>query len=191
MSQATAEHRPFPIIDRPDIEVPADVDDRLPPWAEAQTRRGPICWTWLGPRTKRYGGQGGDRAVVVLNGETRNAARMIWISIYGPVPDGLVIRHSCDQPMCVRPSHLLSGTPHANTQDAVRRGRLRPGGRSIPPASPHQPRRDTRIGPECALEGCGGIAVPAAPVRLCPRHLREAFEFVQDVLSLSTQEPTT
>lgn len=41
----------------------------------------------------------------------------------GDVPDGLVVRHSCDDPTCVNPEHLLLGTAKENSQDMVRRGR--------------------------------------------------------------------
>lgn len=36
---------------------------------------------------------------------------------------GLVIRHSCDNPLCINPDHLLKGTPTENMQDRDSRGR--------------------------------------------------------------------
>ena len=53
-------------------------------------------------------------------------------------PPGEVVRHNCDNPACIRVSHLVSSTQAANLADAVRRGRRRGrlGGRSVPSPSP-------------------------------------------------------
>lgn len=37
---------------------------------------------------------------------------------------GLVARHTCDNPRCVNPDHLVEGTQKDNIGDAVQRGRL-------------------------------------------------------------------
>lgn len=39
------------------------------------------------------------------------------------IPKGLIVRHSCDNPACVNPSHLVLGTVRDNTADAFSRGR--------------------------------------------------------------------
>jgi hypothetical protein len=40
----------------------------------------------------------------------------------GPIGDAW-IRHSCDNPACCNPAHLISGTAKDNTADAIKRGR--------------------------------------------------------------------
>lgn len=39
------------------------------------------------------------------------------------VPEGMCVRHSCDNPSCVNPLHLVVGTQAQNVEDKVLRGR--------------------------------------------------------------------
>jgi hypothetical protein len=48
---------------------------------------------------------------------------MSWVLANGAVPAGLFVLHRCDNPRCVRPSHLRVGTPKDNTQDMIAKGR--------------------------------------------------------------------
>jgi len=49
--------------------------------------------------------------------------RAMYMLHYGPIPDGMVIRHTCDNPPCVNPEHLLMGTEEDNRNDMYLRGR--------------------------------------------------------------------
>jgi len=42
------------------------------------------------------------------------------------LPKGMVVRHTCDNPPCYNPDHLLSGTYQDNVNDAKERGRFKP-----------------------------------------------------------------
>lgn len=53
--------------------------------------------------------------------------RYAWERVNGPIPDGLVVRHACDNPPCVNIEHLSIGTNADNTRDAIERDRLRKG----------------------------------------------------------------
>jgi hypothetical protein len=51
------------------------------------------------------------------------AHRVAYELANGPIPKGLLILHSCDNPSCVNPAHLRAGTARENTQDCIARGR--------------------------------------------------------------------
>lgn len=75
------------------------------------------CWEW--PHTLNSHGYGR----LWMSGEDTGAHVLSFIVHHGPVPKGLVVRHSCDNPPCVHPDHLLSGTVIDNIRDAMERGR--------------------------------------------------------------------
>lgn len=75
------------------------------------------CWEWPGA-LDRIG-----RGVKKLHG-TPIASRAVWIEVNGPiVPESLNVCHKCDNPPCVRPSHLFLGTQKDNIQDMLQKGR--------------------------------------------------------------------
>lgn len=84
--------------------------------------KGDGCWEWTGCLFKTgYGKMRGN------NNKTVYAHRVSYEINKGPIPAGLLIRHSCDNRKCVRPDHLLAGTHMDNSHDAIERGRTRPG----------------------------------------------------------------
>jgi hypothetical protein len=94
-------------------------------WAKVERTKG--CWLWKASRTsaqKRYG----QFAVATGRrpGKCRVAHRVAWELTYGPIPAGMVVCHSCDNGLCVRPDHLFLGTPRANNQDMMAKGRHLP-----------------------------------------------------------------
>lgn len=40
----------------------------------------------------------------------------------GPIPEGMLVLHSCDNPRCVNPVHLRVGTVSDNASDREQRG---------------------------------------------------------------------
>lgn len=49
--------------------------------------------------------------------------RFLWMLAHGPIPHGLVIRHDCDNRLCVNIDHCQLGTVADNIADRVARGR--------------------------------------------------------------------
>lgn len=77
------------------------------------------CWEWTGGTDdKGYGtiNEGGC-------GRPLKASRVAWVIKFGPIPDGLFVLHSCDNPPCVNWHHLFLGTPLDNTTDMINKGR--------------------------------------------------------------------
>lgn len=76
------------------------------------------CWRWTGNKTVAGYGK------ISLKGEHLvYAHRMVFSILIGSIPEGLEIRHKCDNPICCNPFHLLPGTHHDNMMDKMRRGR--------------------------------------------------------------------
>jgi hypothetical protein len=98
--------------------------ERWPPLREqfeTSFQRSEGCWEWQGT-IDGYGYGVIDRA------RKRYRAHVLALEYDGrPVPKGMVACHHCDNPRCVRPSHLYVGTPKDNARDAIDRGRLRRG----------------------------------------------------------------
>lgn len=77
------------------------------------------CWLWVGASMDNgYG-------VFYVGHETLMLAhRASWTIRSGiPVPDGLLVCHHCDNPVCVNPDHLFLGTAKDNVIDCVAKGR--------------------------------------------------------------------
>ena len=68
------------------------------------------CWLWTAKRSDEgYG-------YVGLEGRTRIAHRVTYELLIGPIPDGLVLDHTCTTPPCVNPTHLEPVTQAENVR---------------------------------------------------------------------------
>ena len=75
------------------------------------------CWEWLGSKTKKGYGN------IWFEKQMRHAHRVSWMLHNGPITKGLCVCHSCDNPICIRPSHLFLGTIADNNIDMTQKGR--------------------------------------------------------------------
>lgn len=74
------------------------------------------CWKWDGAKLKHgYGRYSGGLL----------AHRIAYELLVGPIPQGLLVLHSCDNPECTNPKHLFLGDHSDNAKDMVAKGRNR------------------------------------------------------------------
>lgn len=116
---------------------------RQPPeqrFAKLVDKRGPDeCWLWLGSRVGA--GYGRFRLGGAKEGYPE-AHRYAWEQANGrPVPSGMFVCHSCDNPSCVNPAHLWIGSATDNNLDRDTKGRTSKGDRWYQ-THPHRTRYD-------------------------------------------------
>lgn len=80
------------------------------------------CWEWRG---NRYPNGYGRYSFAKWGVKLEYVHRLMYERYVGPIPEGLLIRHKCDNPPCSNPEHLDVGTVSDNSRDMVERGRAR------------------------------------------------------------------
>jgi HNH endonuclease len=86
-------------------------------WARVKQGGPDECWPWLA-----YIGPAGY-GTVKWRGRMSRAHRIAYTLAVGPIPEGLDVLHSCDNPACCNPGHLRPGTQLDNMRDRSMRGR--------------------------------------------------------------------
>lgn len=92
-------------------------------WSYVEKRGREQCWLWKGGRNSGYGS-------FWLHGKQRQSHIVAFLLSGKKLSRGQIIRHSCDNPPCCNPRHLVAGTHRDNAMDRARRLR---GRRSVTP----------------------------------------------------------
>ena len=118
--------------------------DKNGPVPEHMPHLGP-CWKWTGACKTRKNGTTSYGTIRSGKQGSAHAHRVSWEINVGAIPDDKPhVLHHCDNPRCVRPSHLWVGTHQDNMDDREAKGRRIP-------ASGSAHGRHTR--PECSARG--------------------------------------
>lgn len=87
-------------------------------WLRVDRRGGgDACWPWTQGTRNGYG------RFYVGNKKYLEAHRVAYALMNGPIPEGVDVLHSCDNPPCCNPAHLSLGTHTDNMRDMESKGR--------------------------------------------------------------------
>lgn len=81
------------------------------------------CWNCTSHAQRNHYGY----PACTRNGKYQNISRHFYARYKGEIPEGLVVRHTCDNRKCINPDHLILGTHDDNMKDRSERDRCAKG----------------------------------------------------------------
>lgn len=132
------------------------------------------CRVWTG--VTNWKGYGYWQAPGMRRGQKRGVHRLAFEAWVRPLKPGELVRHTCDNPRCIRPEHLLGGTDKENKADMMGRKRHLHGDRHpfarLNEVAVRQIRLDERSAPELApIYGVGAETIRLVRQRKIWKHV--------------------
>ncbi len=132
-----------------------------------------VCWEWRG---YRHPSGYGVLSKGPRGGGFTQAHRVSFEYFRGPIQDGKIVCHHCDNPGCVNPNHLFVGTIAENTKDRDLKNRQAKGERSARAVLTEDQVREIRasslsLRKLAAIYGVGHSAISEVRLRKTWRHL--------------------
>lgn len=90
-------------------------------WPKVLIRQEHECWTWTAASVPNSHGM--LYGLFWANGKNTLAHRFTYDHFVRPLQRGEIVRHKCDNTLCVNPAHLQTGNHQDNMDDMVRRKR--------------------------------------------------------------------
>ena len=88
-------------------------------WSKVDIKGSQDCWLWTAG--KNNGGYG----TFAFNGQGVVSHRVSWLLSQHEIPEGMVVAHKCNTPLCVNPDHLYLCTQKENIAQMHREKRDR------------------------------------------------------------------
>ena len=111
-------------VPHPNPHARIPIEERF--WRQTNKGGATECWNWTG--APNMWGYGQIRDMNGRYGKKKLAHRISWNIHNGPIPNGMLVLHTCDNPLCVNPNHLWLGTHKDNNDDMMKKGRHSKGG---------------------------------------------------------------
>ena len=81
------------------------------------------CLEWTSKQIIKSRGLEKGYGAIRYKGKMMLTHRASWLIHKGEIPEGLMVLHHCDNPLCINPSHLFLGTAKDNSDDKIKKGR--------------------------------------------------------------------